>query len=176
MINLIKSYTTSTKSSGLSQLQKWTYVTSYKKMITCDEAFHLAYLQFITFDHFESKHLILRSMPEICDISIWWTSLWLFGHHTFSYKSFSLFLSRILVCATTFAAHYLFSFWDLHLLSSLSNKNKRVGRDISTSLRMYQNQHDYWEIIHDKLEDRFTTITQRCQDFSHKDISAKLTS
>ena len=118
----------------------------------------------------------LRSMPEICDISIWWTSLWLFGHHAFSYKSHFLFPSRILVCATAFAAHYLFSFWDLHLLSSLSNKNKRVGRDISTSLRKYQNQHDYWQIIHDKLEDRFTTITQRCQDFSHKDISAKITS
>jgi len=140
------------------------------------EAFHLASLQFITFDHFESKHLILRLMPEICDISIWWTSLWLFGHHTISYKSLSLFPSQILVYATAFAAHYLFSFWDLHLLSSLSNKNKRVGRDISTSLRMYQNQHDYWLIIHDKLEDRFTTITQRCQDFSHKDISAKITS
>ena len=141
-------------------------------MITYDEAFHLASLQFITFDHFESKHLILRSMPEICDISIWRTSLWLFGHHTISFKSLSLFPSRIPVFATAFAAHYLFSFWDLHLLSSLSNKNKRVGRDISTSLRMYQNQHDYWQIIHDKLEDRFTTITHRCQDFSHRDISA----
>ena len=145
-------------------------------MITYDEAFRLVSLQFITFDHFESKHLILRSMPEICDISIWRTSLWLFGHHTISFKSLSLFPSRILVFATAFAAHYLFSFWDLHLLSSLSNKNKRVGRDISTSLRMYQNQHDYWLIIHDKLEDRFTTITQRCQDLSHKDISAKITS
>ena len=145
-------------------------------MITYDEAFHLASLQFITFDHFESKHLILRSMPEICDISIWWTSLWLFRHYTLSYKSLFIFLSRILVCATVFAAHYLFSFWDLHLLSSLSNKNKRMGRDISTSLRMYQNQHDYWLIIHDKLEDRFTTITQRCQDFFYKDIREKLTS
>ena len=126
--------------------------------------------------HFEQYISFLRLTPEIFDISIWWTSLWLFGHHTFSYKSLSLFPSQILVYATAFAAHYLFSFWDLHLLSSLSNKNKRVGRDISTSLRMYQNQHDYWQIIHDKLEDRFTTITQRCQDFSHKDISAKITS
>ena len=130
----------------------------------------------IKISHFESKYLILRLIPEICDISIWWTSLWLFGHHTFSYKSLSLFPSRILVCATAFAAHYLLSFWYLHLLSSLSNKNKRVGRDISTSPRMYQNQHDYWLIINDKLEDRFTTIIQRCQDFSHKDISAKITS
>ena len=45
-------------------------MTSHKKMITYDEAFHLASLQFITSDHFESKHLILRSMLEICDISI----------------------------------------------------------------------------------------------------------
>ena len=141
-------------------------------MITYNKAFHLASLQFITFDNFESKHLILKSMPKICDISIWWTSLWLFGHHTFSYKSLFLFPSRILVCATAFAAHYLFSFWDLNLLSSLSNKTKRVGRDISTSLSMYQNQHDYWLIIHDKLEDWFTTITHKCQDFSHRDINA----
>ena len=99
-----------------------------------------------------------------------------FGHHTFSYKSLSLFPGQILVYATAFVAHYLFLFWDLHLLSSLSNKNKRVGRDIGITLRMNQNQHDYWLIIHDKLEDRFTTITQECQDFSHKDISAKITS
>ena len=151
-------------------------MTSHKKIITYDEAFHLASLQFIAFDHFESIHLILRLIPEIFDISIWWTSFWLFGHHTFSYKSLSIFPSRILICATVFAAHYLFPFWNLHLLSSLSNKNKRVGIDIGTSLHMYQNQHDYWLIIHDKLEDRFTTITQRCQDFSHKDISAKRTS
>ena len=151
-------------------------MTPHKKMIT--------YLWSFSFGFFTNHNIwsfffifvsLLRSILEIFDILIWWTSLWLFGHHTFSYKSLSLFLSRILVCATAFAAHYLFSFWDLHLLSSLSNKNKRVGRDISTSLRMYQNQHDYWLIIHDKLKDRFTTITQRCQDFSHKDISAKRT-
>ena len=39
-------------------------------MITYDEAFHLASLQFTTFDHFESIHLILRLMLEIFDISI----------------------------------------------------------------------------------------------------------
>ena len=49
---------------------------------------------------------------------------------------------------------------------------KSVGRDIGTSLGMYQNQHDYWLIIHDKFEDWFTTITQRCQDFPPKDIGA----
>ena len=145
-------------------------------LITLFWSFLFDSIHIITFDLFESIHLILRLILEIFYISIWWTSLWLFEYHTFSYKSLSLFPSQILVCATAFAAHYLFSFWDLHLLSSLRNKNKRVGRDISTSLRMYQNQHDYWIIIHNKLEDRFTTITQRCQDFSNKDISAKLTS
>ena len=33
-----------------------------------------------------------------------------------------------------------------------------MGRDIGTSLCMYQNQHDYWLIIHDKFEDRFTKL------------------
>ena len=103
-------------------------MTSHKKVITYDEAFHLASVQFIIFVHFESKHFILRSMPEICDISIWWTSLWLFGYHTFSYKSLSLFPSRILVCAMAFVAHYLFSFWDLHLLSSLRKNNKKCEK------------------------------------------------
>ena len=51
-----------------------------------------------------------------------------------------------------------------------------MGRDIGTSLRMYQKQHDYWLIIYDKLEDRFTTITQRCQDFYHIDRCAYITS
>ena len=137
---------------------------------------HIIWSFWINTTHFEQYISFFRLMPEIVDISIWWTSLWLLGIKHFQYKSLSLFPSQIPVYATAFAAHYLFSFWDLHLLSSLSNKNKRVGRDISTSLCMYQNQHDYWQIIHDKLEDRFTTITQRCQDFSHKDISAKITS
>ena len=74
-------------------------------MITYDEAFHLASLQFITFDHFESIHLILR-----------------------------------------------FTFFFFWALKAKKNNNKRVGRDIGTSLRMYQNQHDYLLIIHDKLE------------------------
>ena len=66
-----------------------------------------------------------------CEIDAW--NFWYFNlmnksldfrHHTFSYKSLSLFPSRILVCATIFIAHYLFSFWDLHWLSSLSKNNK----------------------------------------------------
>ena len=54
----------------------------------------------------------------------WWESLWVFGHHTFYLKLLSLFPSQILVCVKAFATHYLFSFGDLHLLSSLSKNNK----------------------------------------------------
>ena len=140
------------------------------------EAFHLASLQIITFDHFWTIHLILKLVLEIFDISILRTSLWLFEHHTFQYKSLSLFLSQILVCATTFATHYLFSFWDLHLLSSLSKNIKSVRKYIGTSLWKYQNQQNYWPIIHDKLEDRFITVTHSFPDFSHKDICAYKTS
>ena len=109
----------------------------------------------------------------------WWLAFGFLSTIKFQLKeSLSLFPSQILVCATAFAAHYLFSFWDLHLLSSLSKnkKNKRVEKYIGTSLCMYQNQHDYWLIIHDKLEDRFTTITHSFQDFSHIDICAYITS
>ena len=46
----------------------------------------------------------------------------------FQYKSLFLFPSQILVCVTTFAANYLFSFWDLHLLSSIGKNNKKCGK------------------------------------------------
>ena len=100
-------------------IRKWLHIL---------KGFHLASIQYITFNHFLTINLILISMPEIFDISILWISLWLFGHHTFQYKSFSLFPSQILVCATAFATHYLFSFWDLHLLSSLSKNIKNIGK------------------------------------------------
>ena len=151
----------------LSQVVYLTYVNEHiwpliKKWLHIFEVFHLASLQFIIFGHFWPLHLILRSMPEIFDISIWWISFWLLGIIHFQYKSLSLFPSQILVCATAFTAYYLFFVLILHWLSSLSKKNKRVVRYIGRSLRMYQNQHDYWLIIRDKLEDRFTTITHRC--------------
>ena len=151
-------------------------MTSYKNDNISLKLFHLASLQFISFDHFWTVHLILRSVPKIYDISNLWISLWLYGHHTFQYKSLFLFPSQILVCAMAFAADYLFSFWDLHWLSSLSKNIKSVGRYIGTSLCMYQNHQDYWPIIHDKLKDQFTTITHRFQDFSHKDRCAYKTS
>ena len=143
-----------------------------RKWLHIFETFHLASLQFITFDHFLSLHLFLKSISEIFYISIWWTSFWLFGHHTFSYKLLSFFPNRILVCVTVFAAHYLFLFWHLHWLSSLSIYiyiyiYERVGRYINTSLHMYQNQHDYQLIIYDKIKDWFTTITQMSRFFPH---------
>ena len=61
-----------------------------------------------------------------------------------------------------FAAEYLFSFGDLHLMSSFSKKkikNKRVGRYIGTSLCMSQDQQNHSLVIHDKVEDLFTTVT-----------------
>ena len=64
------------------------------------------------------------------------------GHHIFFIKVAFPFSSQILVCTTAFAAHYLFSFWDLHLLSSLCKKNKRVGRYIGTSLCNFQDQQN----------------------------------
>ena len=153
-------------------------MTSHKNDYKILKAFLLASAQIITFDHLWIIHLILRSVFEIFDISILRMSFWLFEHHTFQFKmSLFLFLSQILVCATAFTAHYLFSFWYLHLLSSLCKNIKiKVGRDISTSLCKCQDHQDYWPIIHDKLKDLFTTITYSFQDFSHKDICAYKTS
>ena len=89
---------------------------------------HIIWSFSINTTHFEQYISFLRLMPEIFDISIWWTSLWLLGIKHFQYKSFSLFPSQILVCATVFATHYVFSFWDLHLLNSLSKNNKKCGK------------------------------------------------
>ena len=60
-----------------------------------------------------------------------------------------------------FAAQYLFLFGDLHLMSSFSKnkKNKRVERYIGTSLCMSQDQQNHSLVIHDKVEDLFTTVT-----------------
>ena len=87
-------------------------------------------------------------------------SLYLLGHHTIQYKSLSLFPSQILVCATTFVAYYFFSRFDICWV--IKKKHKGMGRYIGPSLCMYQHHQDYCLIIHDKLENRFTTITHRC--------------
>ena len=60
---------------------------------------------------------IYTSLFEIDTWNFWyfivWVSLWLFGNHTFQYKSLSLFPSQILVCTTAFTAHFLFSRFDI---------------------------------------------------------------
>ena len=88
-----------------------------QKWLQIFEAFHLASLQIITYDHFWTIHLILRSMLEIFDISLLRISLWLFGHHTIQYKSLSLFPSQILVCVTAFAA--LLSLFEIYICWAL---------------------------------------------------------
>ena len=127
-----------------------------QNLITSLWSFSFSFIFIIKFDLFESKYLIVRSMPEIFDISFLRVSLWLLGIIHFQYKSFSLFPSQILVCATAFAAHYLFSRFDFGWAIS---QNIKEWEDIGTSLCMSQDQQNYWLIIHDKFEDLFTIIT-----------------
>ena len=143
-----------------------------RKWLQILEAFHLASPQIIIFDHFLTINLIFENGAwNFLYFNIECEPLAFWAPYVSIQKSLSLFPSQILVCVTTFAAHYLFSFWDLHLLSSLSkNIKNKVGRDIGTSLCKYQDHQDYWPIIHDKLEDLFTTTIHSFQDFSHKDI------
>ena len=42
---------------------------------------------------------------------IWWASLWLFGHHTFYFRSLSFFPSQILVCAIRFCSWISLFIW-----------------------------------------------------------------
>ena len=133
-------------------------MTSHKKMIT--------YLWSFSFGLFTIHNIlsfwINTSYFEIDAWNFWYFNLMskplAFGHHIFSYKSLFLFLSRILVCAMAFAVHYLFSFWDLHWLSSLSKK-KNSGKIYRHKSMQSQDQQNHWLIIHDKVEDLFTTIT-----------------
>ena len=152
-------------------------MTSHKKMITNLRCFSFGFYTIHNIWSFFEQYISFWDRCLKFLIFQYWE--WAFGFLStihFNKKSLSFFPNQILVCVTVFAAHYLFLFWHLHWLSSLSIYiyiyiYERVGRYINTSLHMYQNQHDYWLIIHDKLENRFITITHRCQDFSHKDIS-----
>ena len=149
-----------------------------RKWLQILEAFHLASTQIRIFDLFEQYISFFRSVLEIFDISTLIVSLWLFEHHAFQFKmSLSLFPSQILECATVFAVHNLFfilrfTFGGLYC----KNIKNKVGRYIGSSLCKYQDHQDYWPIIHDRLEDLFTTITHSFQDFSHKDIWAYIIS
>ena len=104
-------------------------MTSHKKMIT--------YLWSFSFGFFTIHNIwsfcINTSHFEIDAWNFWYFNLMnkslAFGHHTFSIQvAFPFFSSQILVCAMAFAAHYLFSFWDLHLMNSLSKNNKKCGK------------------------------------------------
>ena len=92
-----------------------------RKWVHIFEAFHLASLQFITFNHFLYLHLFWDRCLKffIFQFDEQAFGLW---HHTFQYKSFSLFPSQILVYATTFAAHYLFSRFDI----AWAKKQKKI--------------------------------------------------
>ena len=96
-----------------------------RKWLHIFEAFHLASLQIITFDHFLTIHLILRSVPEIFDISILRIGLWLFGNHSFQYKSLSLFPSQILVYVISFCSSLSLFIWRF-TFGELYSKNIKV--------------------------------------------------
>ena len=117
----------------------------------------------MTFDPFWIIHLILRFVLEIFYISTLRIILWLLEHHTFQkQKSLFLFPSQILVCATGFCSSMSLFIWRF-TFSELFCKNIKikVGRYIGTSLCKFQDKQDYWPIIHDKLEDLFTTTTKK---------------
>ena len=63
-------------------------------------------------------------MLKIFNISIDEQAFGFLGIIQFHKKSLSFFPSQKLVYAIAFVAHYLFSFGDIHLLSSLSKNNK----------------------------------------------------
>ena len=128
----------------------------------------------MTIDTFWIIHLILRLVFEIFDISTLRISLWLFEHHTFQkQKSLSLFPSQILLCVTGFCSSMSLFIWRFTFSELYLQKHKNKSeRYIDTSLCKYQDKQDYWPIIHDKLEDLFTTITHSFQDIFHPDKCA----
>ena len=69
-------------------------MTSYKKIITYNKAFHLASLQFITFNHFESIHLILRLMPDFLIFQFDEQAFGFLGIIHFHISSFPFFLAE----------------------------------------------------------------------------------
>ena len=129
-----------------------------RKWLQIFEALRLASLQFITFDHFWTN----TSHFEINACNFWYFNTvnkpWAFWTLYISIQVASLFPNQIRVCAAAFAARYLFSFWDLHLLSSLSKKikNEKIYRHKYMQVSRSTN---HWLIIHDKFEDLFTTVT-----------------
>ena len=152
-------------------------MTSHKKMIT--------YLWSFSFSFFTIHNIwsfwINTSHFEIDALNFWYFNLMnkplAFRHHTFSIQVAFIFLVKyynvrwLLQLIISFILRFTFV-----KLCKQKKKKRNVWRYISTSLCKYQNHQDYWPIIHDKLENRFTTITHRFQDFSHKDRCAYIIS
>ena len=79
----------------------------------------------------------------------------------FYFWSLSLFPSQILVCPIGFCSSLSLFIWrfTFESLFKQKQKNKWVGRYIGTSLCMSQDQQNHSLVIHDKVEDLFTTVT-----------------
>ena len=152
-------------------------MTSHNKMITYIWSFSFGFFSIYNIlsflnktSHFEIGawnfwYFNIESIP----LAFWAPYISIQVAFPFSYSNTSM-------CDKLLQLLISFSLWELHLVSSYSKNIKCVGRYIGTSLCMYQNHQDYWPIIHDRLDDRFTTITHRFQDFSHKDRCAYITS
>ena len=179
MINSIRSYLLI-----LSQVDYLNYRNEHiwpptRKWLQILKTFHLASAQIITFDHFLNKYISFWDWCLKFLIFQYWELV--FGFLStihFNFKmSLSLFPSQILICVTVFAAHNFFfilrlTFGELYC----KNIKIKVGRYIDTSLCKYQDHQDNWSIIHNKLEDLFTTITHSFQDFSYTEKCAYITS
>ena len=102
-------------------------MTSHKKMITYLWSFSFGFFTI----HNIWSFLIFTSLFEIDAWNFWyfilWVSLWLFGYHIFQYKSLSFFSSQILICATAFAAYYLFLRFDI-CWAIRPKKKKKCGK------------------------------------------------
>ena len=118
----------------------------------------------ISFDIFETIHLIVRLMLEIFDISLWWVSFWLFGHHTVLYFwSLSFFPSQILVCATGFCSSiflfiWRFTFRELFLGKKNKIKSGKIYRHksmhVSRSTKLFTNHScQGWRFIYNSHKD-----------------------
>ena len=153
-------------------------MTSHKKMITNIRSFSFGFF---------TNHNIWSFLNNTSHLEIGVWNFWYFNienkplafwaPYISNKKSLSVFLSQILVCVMTFAAqnHFFilrFTFGKLYC----KNIKIKVGRYMGTSLCKYQDHHDHWPIIHDKLENLFTTITHSFQDFSHTNKCAYITS
>ena len=100
-------------------------MTSHKKMITNLKSFSFGfYTNHNIWSFFEQYISFWDQCLKFLIFQYWERAFGFLNTIHFNKKSLSFFPSQILVCTMAFAAHYLFSFWDLHLLSSLSKNIK----------------------------------------------------